>query len=132
MTIVEEIRSRLFALQDTAYRDFQLKLIPGKSSDTMIGVRTPELRKLAKEYIKQPEIRSFLEDLPHTYFDEDQLHAFLISEMKDFDSCIEQTKRFLPHVDNWATCDQLSPKVFKKNKPGLISCCREWIVSAET
>ena len=132
MAITEEIRSRLFALQDTAYRDFQLKLIPGKSPDTLIGVRTPELRKMAKEYMKQPEISSFLEDLPHTYFDEDQLHAFLISEMKDFDSCIEQTKCFLPYIDNWATCDQLSPRVFKKHKPELISWCREWINSTET
>ena len=132
MAVIEEIRSRLFELQDTAYRDFQVKLIPGKSSDVMIGVRTPELRKLAKEYIKHPEIGLFLENLPHAYFDEDQLDAFIISEMKDFDSCLEQTKRFLPYIDNWATCDQLSPKVFKKHKPELVSCCREWIVSEKT
>ena len=132
MTINEEIGSRLFSLQDTAYRDFQLKLIPGKSPDTMIGVRTPELRKLAKEYIRHPDIRSFLEDLPHAYFDENQLHAFLISEVKDFDSCMEQTNRFLPYVDNWATCDQLSPKAFKKHRQELLPRCREWIASAET
>ncbi len=132
MAIIEEIRRRLFELQDTTYRDFQVKLIPGKTTDVMIGVRTPELRKLAKKYIKHSEIDSFLEDLPHMYFDEDQLHAFLLSEMKDFDFCLEQTRGFLPYIDNWATCDQLSPKVFKKHKPELVSCCREWIDSSET
>ena len=130
--ITEEIRNRLFALQDIPYRDFQVKLIPGIEKESVIGVRTPELRKLAKEYLRHPEIDGFLQDLPHTYFDENQLHAFLLSERKDFESCMEQTERFLPYVDNWATCDQMSPKVFGKHKGGLLPHCRKWINSGKT
>lgn len=126
------IRQRLFELQDTAYRDFQAKLIPGRGPESMIGVRTPALRKLAKELAKRDDIDSFLQELPHVYFDEDQLHAFIISENKDFASCVEQTERFLPFVDNWATCDQLSPKVFGKHKQELLPYIRKWIGSDET
>ncbi len=132
MVISEEIRSRLFELQDIAYRDFQAKLIPGMDSDRMIGVRTPALRKLVKEYSSCPDIGSFLEDLPHSYFDENQLHAFLVSEIKDFEECIRQTERFLPFIDNWATCDQFSPKVFKKHRTELAGYIRKWIVSEKT
>ena len=105
--INDEIRRRLFALQDIKYRDFQAKLIPGKTADVMIGVRTPELRKLAKEFAAREDIEEFLNDLPHKYFDEDQLHAFIISGMKDYERCMAETERFLPYVDNWATCDQM-------------------------
>ena len=126
------IQQRLFELQDTAYRDFQAKLIPGRSPESMIGVRTPALRKLAKELAKRDDIDSFLQELPHAYFDEDQLHAFIISENKDFASSVEQTERFLPFVDNWATCDQLSPKVFGKHKQELLPYIRKWIGSDET
>ena len=98
----------------TDYRDFQSKLIPTADPETFIGVRTPELRKLAKQLIKRDDIRSFLEDLPHHTFDENQLHAFLLSERKDYETCIKEVEQFLPFVDNWATCDQMSPKVFRK------------------
>ncbi|MBQ9155355.1 MAG: DNA alkylation repair protein [Eubacterium sp.] len=128
----EEIRQRLYELQDTGYRDFQSKLIPNISPDSMIGVRTPALRKLAKKLIKDPDINGFLRDLPHYYFDENQLHAFLISEIKDFAVCMDQVRRFLPFVDNWATCDQLSPKVFRKHRPELLPFIREWIRSDQT
>ena len=131
-TGMPEIRDRLFALQDTGYRDFQVKLIPGIAPESMIGVRTPELRKLAKEYARHPGIGKFLQELPHAWFDENQLHAFILSEMKDFDGCMEQTERFLPYIDNWATCDQLSPKVFKKHRKELLSHCREWMRSGKT
>ncbi len=130
--IVDEIREELFALQDTAYRDFQSKLIPGLESGSMIGVRTPELRKLAKRMAKREEISAFLETLPHRYFDENQLHAFVISENKDFGRCMEEVNQFLPFVDNWATCDQMSPKVFKKHREEMLPYIKEWIASDRT
>lgn len=128
----EEIRQKLYELQDISYRDFQAKLIPNIAPGSMIGVRTPALRKLAKELRKDPELGDFLRDLPHAFFDENQLHAFLISEMKDYTECLVQVQRFLPYIDNWATCDQLSPKVFKKHKADLLSPIRDWIRSDQT
>ena len=128
----EEIRQQLFAMQDTDYREFQVKLIPTVDPEKVIGVRTPQLRKFAKELSRDPNAERFLEDLPHEYFDENQLHAFLISDMKDFDSCILKTERFLPQIDNWATCDQLSPKVFKKHRPELLKYIKRWIRSEHT
>ena len=127
--ITDEITTKLFSLQDTAYRDFQVKLIPGMDAEKEIGVRTPELRKLAKELAKREDIREFLNDLPHQYFDENQLHAFILSEEKDFEKCMEDLERFLPHVDNWATCDQTSPKVFRKHRKELLDAIRRWIES---
>ena len=132
MTVKEEIRAGLFDLQDEKYRDFQAKLIPGKDTRNMIGVRTPALRKYAKELAKRADIEEFLGDLPHRYFDEDQLHAFIISLTGDYGRCMEQVCGFLPYVDNWATCDQMSPKVFKKYRPRLLPQIREWIGSGET
>ncbi len=130
--LTETIQNELFHKQDTAYRDFQTKLIPTLKSGTMIGVRTPELRKMAKQLAKHEEIDTFLNVLPHTYFDENQLHAFILSERRDFAQCIDELSRFLPFVDNWATCDQLSPKVFKKHRPELLPYIREWIASGRT
>ena len=130
--ITEEIRQALFSLQDSKYRDFQTKLIPGTDTESMIGVRTPELRKLAKQMVKREDIREFLQDLPHIYFDENQIHAFIISEMKEYEKCMEEVSRFLPFVDNWATCDQMSPKVFKKHKPELLLQIKEWLQSGHT
>ena len=130
--ITEEIRQSLFALQDIKYRDFQAKLIPGTDTETMIGVRTPELRKLAKQMLKREEIGEFLQDLPHRYFDENQLHAFILSEMKDYEKCVERVNRFLPYTDNWATCDQMSPKVFRKHRKELQEEIRKWIRSDRT
>ena len=131
MSIIQEIQNRLYELQDTEYRDFQSKLIPGVQVE-YIGVRTPELRKLAKEYVKHPEINEFLDTLPHKYFDENQLQGFIISEMKDYDACISRINQFLPYVNNWATCDQMSPKVFKKRKCELLESIKEWMSSTET
>ena len=130
--ITEEIRQSLFDLQDIKYRDFQAKLIPGTDTETMIGVRTPELRKLAKQMLKREEIGEFLQDLPHRYFDENQLHAFIVSGIREYGKCMEELERFLPYVDNWATCDQMSPVVFKKHKQELLSGIREWIRSEHT
>lgn len=130
--IKDEIQRELFANQDTAYRDFQTKLIPNLEDGTMIGVRTPVLRKMAKQYAKQEDIGTFLDTLPHTYFDENQLHAFILSERKDFAQCMAELTRFLPFIDNWATCDQLSPKVFKKHRQELLPYINEWLASGQT
>ena len=130
--MIEEIRKQLFSMQDLKYRDFQSKLIPTVEYDTVIGVRTPELRKYAKQLAKTEGISEFLRDLPHQYFDENQLQAFLISEIKDYEKCLEEVERFLPYVDNWATCDQMSPNVFKKHKKDLQESIRKWIVSDKT
>lgn len=130
--ISDEIREALLAKQDTAYRDFQAKLIPTIDRETVIGVRTPELRKMAKQFAKQEEIGAFLAELPHSYFEENQLHAFIVAERKDFAQCMEELTAFLPYVDNWATCDQMSPKVLKKHRQELMPYIREWIASGET
>ena len=132
MNITEEIREGLYGMQDVEYREFQQKLIPTATIDMMIGVRTPELRKYAKELGKREDIGVFLSDLPHQTFDENQLHAFIISGMKDYDRCMEELERFLPYVDNWATCDQMSPKIFKKHRKELLESIRRWISSTET
>ena len=127
-----EIQERLFELQDEKYRDFQVKLIPSVDPATVIGVRTPELRKLAKELAKRDDIDMFLAALPHDYFDENQLHAFILSGMKDYGKCMSGVCSFLPFVDNWATCDQMSPKVFGKNKDDLLTHIKEWLRSDRT
>ena len=130
--INEDILKKLYALQNIKYRDFQGKLLPTVDTETIIGVRTPALRKLAKELAKQDDIGTFLDTLPHTYFDENQLHAFILSELKDYDRCITLVDRFLPYVDNWATSDQLSPRVFRKHKTELLSYIKNWLKSDRT
>lgn len=130
--INEDIRAELRRLQDIKYRDFQSKLIPTIDPDTVIGVRTPELRKYAKTLVKKENIQEFLNELPHRYFDENQLHAFIISEIRDYERCVEAVIQFLPYVDNWATCDQMSPKVFKKHRKELLEQIKVWIKSDRT
>ena len=130
--IRDEITETLFKMQDIKYKDFQSKLIPPKTADDMIGVRTPELRKYAKELLKREDVGEFLAGLPHRYFDENQLHAFIISGIRDYKCCMEEVCRFLPYVDNWATCDQMSPKVFKKHRPELFRQIKKWIKSKDT
>ena len=130
--ITEDIKEKLKSLQDIKYRNFQAGLIPTVDNDKVIGVRTPELRKLAKEMSKRDDADDFLNDLPHEYFDEDQLHAFMVSGIKDFDECISEVGRFLPYINNWATCDQMTPKVFGRHKEELLPHVRKWIDSGET
>jgi 3-methyladenine DNA glycosylase AlkD len=130
--ITEEIREELFRMQDVGYRDFQCKLLPTVDPRTVIGVRTPDVRRLARQMGGRTDARDFLDALPHAYFDENQLHAFLLSEMKDLSVCVEAVDRFLPYVDNWATCDQMSPRVFRKYRPALAAPIRRWIESGET
>ena len=127
-----EIKNELLSMQDKKYRDFNSKLIPNVDIETMIGVRTPELKKYAKLLVKREDVGEFLNELPHRYFDENQLHAFIISEIKDIESCLKEVENFLPYIDNWATCDQLSPKVFKKHHKELLKALRKWIKSDET
>ncbi len=123
------IKKELFLLRDEDYKAFQSKLIPTVAPDTIIGVRTPALRQYAKQLYKNADYAKFLVDLPHTYFDENQLHAFIISCMCDFGECVNELERFLPFIDNWATYDQLSPKVFGKHKEELMIYIQSWIVS---
>ncbi len=133
--MIESIREELFHMQDREYRDFQMKLIPTREADSAIGVRTPALRAYAKKLVKDEGVEvlgEFLLDLPHKYFDEDQLHAFILSEMKDYEKCIAEVERFLPFVDNWATCDQMSPKIFKKNRKDLLAHIQKWIRTKKT
>ena len=130
--MIDEIRKTLISMQDEKYRAFQVKLFPTVDPQTVIGVRTPDLRSYAKKLLKEEGISAFLSDLPHRYFDENQLHAFIISEIKDYGKCMGEVNRFLPYVDNWATCDQMSPKVFKKNRPQLLKQIRIWLKSDKT
>ena len=130
--IEEDIQRRLFELQDLGYKEFSSKLMPTVSPDTVIGVRTPELRKLAKELSKTPEAVEFLKILPHTYYEENNLHGFLIETIKDYDAAIAAVDAFLPFIDNWATCDLMSPKVFQKHLPELYEKIKVWMQSDRT
>lgn len=129
----KEIRERLFEMQDLKYKDFQLNLMPGVEEDTVIGVRTPNIRKFAKEIFKSGSYDEFLSDFPHKYYDEMNLHGFILCEIKDYNKVIEELDRFLPHVNNWATCDLLSPKkAFAKNTDKLIEDIRRWVKAEDT
>jgi len=128
---MEKIVKELFEMQDEKYRDFQSALIPGSDLEKVIGIRTPLLRKYAKN-LPLEDAKAFLLELPHEYFDENQLHAFIVSEIKDIDACIKEVNTFLPYVDNWATCDQMSPVIFKKHKDKLLVEVKRWIASSET
>lgn len=127
-----EIQKQLYEHQDQAYAEFQSRLIPTVPRETVIGVRVPEIRKLAKRYVKDPEYTEFMKQLPHRYYDENMLHGVLISGMKDYDACIRALEEFLPFVDNWAVCDIMSPKIFRKNRDRLTDKIREWTVSERT
>lgn len=130
--IIESIRKRLFEFQDLKYRDFQSKLMPDIDIKNIIGVRTPVVRSIAKEFLKDDRIDGFFEDLPHKYYDENNLHGFLICGCKDYGRVIKLLDAFLPYVDNWATCDLLSPKIFCKHKDLLIKDIERWIKSGKT
>lgn len=123
------VRTRLFELQDLKYRDFQCKLMPTVDPEAVIGVRTPELRKLARGFSKTPEAAEFLKILPHKYYEENNLHGFLIEAVKDYEQIIPAIDAFLPYVDNWATCDLMSPKVFRKHLPELYEKIKDWLKS---
>jgi 3-methyladenine DNA glycosylase AlkD len=130
--IEEDIQHRLFELQDLKYKEFSSKLMPTVNPETVIGVRTPDLRKLAKEVSKTPVAWEFLKILPHKYYEENNLHGFLIETIKDYDAAIAAVDAFLPYIDNWATCDLMSPKVFKKHLPELYEKIKVWLKSDKT
>ena len=124
------LQERLFAMQDKQYAAFQAKLTPGVPVESFIGIRVPMLRKFAKEFTKEAECEDFLHQLPHEYYDENMLHGLLISEVKDYEECIQLTDSFLPFVDNWAVCDIMSPKVFAKHKKELLAKIKTWSKSS--
>ncbi len=124
-----EIQKKLIELKDDTYREFQCKLVPNISKETILGVRTPALRAFAKELKGTKEAEEFLKELPHKYYEENLLHFFLISFIKDFDECAKAVEEFLPYVDCWPVCDQASPKVFAKNHEKLLPLIQTWIAS---
>ena len=129
MQKVDAIRAQLFALQDKEYQIFHSRLMPTLLPETVIGVRVPLLRKLAKQLTDTPEAEAFVQDLPHFYYEENALHAFLLESVRDFGTALAATERFLPYVDNWAVCDSFSPKVFAQHKPELLTAIRRWLGS---
>ncbi len=128
------IQERLFSFRDTAYKDFNKKLIPTVDEDTMIGIRMPVLKKFAKEFFKTENAQAadFMKNLPHRYFEENNLHAFFIENIKDFNEALKETEKFLPYIDNWATCDLMSSKALEKNIPALYEKTQEWMASGKT
>lgn len=124
-----DILNELYSLQDKNYAKFHSRLMPDSPSDYVIGVRTPELRKMASVLYGKNEYSDFLNELPHKYFEENQIHAFIISEIKDFNECITELEKFLPYIDNWATCDQTIPKAFKKNPEKILPYIDKWTAS---
>lgn len=130
----DNIIERLFAVKDDEYARFQASLIPAISSDSIIGVRIPQLRKIAKTILREygiDNLSEFTRALPHTYFEENLLHGMLIEQIKDFDTCIEMLVAFLPYIDNWAVCDVISPKIFARHKQDLLQYIENWIHSPQ-
>ena len=127
-----EIRERLFALQEEKNAAFVAKLIPNIPRETILGVRTPALRKLAKELWREGKSGALMEELPHAYFEENGLHAFFLEQERDYSRCMAEVERFLPYIDNWATCDSLNPPVFKKHRAELLERVRIWLASEQT
>lgn len=124
-----ELQQTLFSMQDLSYRDFHSKLMPTIDKETIIGIRTPQLRKFAKEFAKSDKCEEFLNTLPHQYYEENNLHGFIIEMGKEYEMTVERIEKFLPYVDNWATCDMIRPKVFKKHLPELFVKIQEWLAS---
>ncbi len=123
------VYDRLLEVKDDEYKEFQAKLVPNISADTILGVRTPQMRQIAKEVFAGPEKDTFLNELPHKYYEENLVHFFVIAMIRDFDECVRETERFLPYVDCWPVSDQSSPKAFKKNHEKLLPYIRKWIAS---
>ncbi|MFA7637292.1 MAG: DNA alkylation repair protein [Monoglobales bacterium] len=126
------VSEKLLSMQDKEYKEFHSRLMPTVNPDLIIGIRVPQLRKFAKEFSKTDEATAFLKELPHRFYEENNLHAFLIEQEKDFDTALSLTEEFLPFIDNWATCDLLRPKVFKKNPDKLLPFIYKWLSSNKT
>ena len=127
-----DLQQELFALQDKTYREFHSKLMPDTDKEAVIGIRIPVLRKFAKAFAKKAEAREFLQQLPHLYYEENNLHMMLITAEKDYEKCLAEMERFVPYIDNWATCDMPAPKCFARHKQELLPKVKEWIRSEET
>lgn len=127
-----ELQEQLFEMQDLGYREFHSKLMPTVDKEKIIGIRTPQLRKFAKEFAESEEKEIFLNSLPHRYYEEDNLHGFLLEMEKDYDTLVEKVENFLPYVDNWATCDMVRPKIVKRHLPELFEHVKEWLKSEHT
>ena len=132
MAELTKLQKQLFELQDLKYRDFHSKLMPETDKETVIGIRTPVLRKFAKEFAGTSEAEAFLRQLPHRYYEENNLHMMLITGIKDYEKCMEEIQRFLPCIDNWATCDYPAPKCFARHKDQVLEEAKRWISSGET
>ena len=127
--MIEKICEALFSMQDIAYRDFHAALMPTVQKERIIGIRVPRLRAYAKRLAKTDSAAIFLAELPHFYYEENNLHAFLIEELGDYQETVCALDAFLPYVDNWATCDMLRPKIFRSHTDALYPKVREWISS---
>ena len=132
MAELTKLQKQLFELQDLKYRDFHSKLMPETDKETVIGIRTPVLRKFAKEFAGTLEAEAFLRQLPHRYYEENNIHMMLITGIKDYEKCMEEIQRFLPCIDNWATCDYPAPKCFARHKDQVLEEAKRWISSGET
>ena len=133
--IIRKVQKDLFEMQDLKYRDFHSKLMPTVEKEKVIGVRTPQLRKYTSFFLKlssQTEIETFMHTLPHKYYEEDNLHGFIIERIKDYEECIDALNAFLPYIDYWATCDMMNPKVLKKEPERLLGQIKRWLKAKET
>lgn len=129
--MMDNIQTKLFRLQDVGYGDFHSKLMPNIAREKIIGIRVPVLRRFVKE-LSEAEKEDFLQQLPHNYYEENNLHGLIIMESRDYGSCIEELERFLPYIDNWATCDMLRPKILRKHLPELLEKIYQWLASEDT
>lgn len=127
-----ELQKQLFELQDINYREFHSKLMPGIDKETVIGIRVPVLRKFAKQFAKTEAAEQFIRELPHTYYEENNLHMMLITAIPDYEKCLSEVQRFLPYINSWATCDFSEPKCFAKHKQELLPEIQSWMASGET
>ena len=129
--MMDNIQKKLFRLQDVGYGDFHSKLMPNIAREKIIGIRVPVLRRFVKE-LSEAEKEDFLQQLPHNYYEENNLHGLIIMESRDYGSCIVELERFLPYIDNWATCDMLRPKILRKHLPELLEKIHQWLASEDT
>ena len=121
--------NRLIEVKDDGYREFQAKLVPNIPPETILGVRTPQMRAIAKEVFEGPDRDAFLNDLPHKYYEENLIHFFVLSMIRDFSECVQAVETFLPYVDCWPVSDQATPRSFKKDHQKLLPYIKKWIAS---
>ena len=130
-SVMDNIKKKLFRLQDVCYGDFHSKLMPNIAREKIIGIRVPVLRRFVKD-LSEAGKEDFLQQLPHNYYEENNLHGLIIMESKDYGRCIGELERFLPYIDNWATCDMLRPKILSKHLPELLEKIYQWLASEDT